>query len=333
MASLKVTYLQSMHHLSASLTAAIVSAALLTGCYTATHTAPISQAEVRKEGAGTTSPERILMSSVAPQPPSEWHPGKQWKVTDDRIKVLLNTVSGIMPETLSNATLTFDKMSTGSNIIGNEYTDIIFDLNPSAASADNVRTAKVSYRIDSTADSLMKRSALPIPFTIESSIVSDADSLLRGRTLYVMTSTWLDDSGVYIKRRRFLPVTVTSVTPGTPQAPLKVAFHLLENPEVSGNLVLTLPSRADADGPRDFPSMFSLSNPRDSHKSIYPDIWDLITRGQVTVGMTRDECRLSLGNPIETKRQEMYGFTRETWLYEAGSYLVFEDGILKTSRL
>lgn len=323
--------LSAHHPLSATL-AVLVAAALLTGCYTATHTNPIGHDEVKKEGAYAPSAERQLMEAVAPQPPASWQPGKLWSITDDRLKVLLNTVSGIMPETLVSSWMAFDSMTTGSNILGNEYTDIIFSLS-TPGRHDTTGPVKVSYRVDTPIDSLMKRTSLPIPFTIESSIVNEADSLLRGRRLYVMTSTWLDDNGNYIKRRRFLPVIISAVSAGTPQAPLLVAFNLEEDSAVKGKLMLTLPSRPDADGPRDFAAMFSLTNPRDAHKSIYPDIWDLITRGQVAEGMTRDECRLSLGIPMEIKRQEMYGYTRETWLYEAGAYLVFEDGILKTSRL
>ncbi|MBP3889681.1 MAG: hypothetical protein J6D01_00565 [Muribaculaceae bacterium] len=311
---------------------ALVSAAMLTGCYTATHTAPIGQNEVKKEGAYAPSPARQLMATVSSQAPSAWQSGKRWSITDDRLKVLLNAVDGTIPETLASGALVYDSMITGSNIVGNEYTDIIFMLESPSGNIANPHV-RVSYRMDSPLDSVLTKPSLPIPFTIESSIINDADSLLRGRKLYVMTSTWLDDSGNYIKRRRFLPVTVTAVSAGTPQAPLLVSFHLEEDPTVMGNLMLTLPSRPDADGPRDFASMFSLSNPRETYKSIYPDIWELITRGQVTEGMTREECRLSLGNPMEIKRQEMYGYTRETWLYEAGTYLVFEDGILKTSRL
>lgn len=320
---------QHNHHTLSAVLTTIMAAALLTGCYTATHTAPIGQDEVRKEGAYAPSAEKLLMASVTPQQPSAWKPGKQWIITDERIKVLLNVVNGHMPADITGNRLYFDSMTTGRNIVGNEYTDIIFTLSPDRQPSE----AKVSYRIDMPLDSVMHRQSLSIPFTIESSLVTDTDSLLRGKELYVMTATWLDDNGNYIKRRRFLPVIVTSVTPGTPQAPLKVSFHLKDDPATDGNLMLTMPARDDADGPRDFASMFSLKNPRDTYKSIYPDIWELITRGQVTEGMTREECRLSLGNPVEIKRREMYGYTRETWLYEAGSYLVFEDGILKTSRL
>ena len=318
------------HHALSALLTAISAAAMLTGCYTATHTAPIGQNEVRKEGAYAPSDERQLMASVISQPPSTWKPGKQWVITDERLKVLLNVVNGAMPADMTGNVLNFDSMVTGRNIVGNEYTDIIFALSPADHQPSETR---VSYRIDMPLDSLMRRQTLSIPFTVESSLVTDTDALLRGRELYVMTATWLDDNGNYIKRRRFLPVIITSVTSGTPQAPLKVSFHLKDDPSTSGSLMLTMPARDDADGPRDFASMFSLKNPRDIYKSIYPDIWELITRGRVTEGMTREECRLSLGNPVEIKRTEMYGYTRETWLYEAGSYLVFEDGILKTSRL
>lgn len=89
----------------------------------------------------------------------------------------------------------------------------------------------------------------------------------------------------------------------------------------------------DANGQRDLPALFSITDPRRANSDIYPDIWDLITRGSVTEGMTRRECRLALGNPESIETREFYGFTRETWSYGNGAFLTFDDGILKTFRL
>lgn len=53
--------------------------------------------------------------------------------------------------------------------------------------------------------------------------------------------------------------------------------------------------------------------------------WKLISQGEVREGMTTDECRLALGNPIQVEFKQDNRF--ETWLY-ARKMLEFESGRL-----
>lgn len=53
--------------------------------------------------------------------------------------------------------------------------------------------------------------------------------------------------------------------------------------------------------------------------------WELISQGEVREGMTSDECRLALGNPIQIEFKQDTRF--ETWLY-ARKMLEFESGKL-----
>ncbi len=53
--------------------------------------------------------------------------------------------------------------------------------------------------------------------------------------------------------------------------------------------------------------------------------WKLISQGEVQEGMTTDECRLALGNPIQIELKQDTRF--ETWLY-ARKMLEFESGRL-----
>lgn len=53
--------------------------------------------------------------------------------------------------------------------------------------------------------------------------------------------------------------------------------------------------------------------------------WKLISQGEVQEGMTTDECRLALGNPIQIEFKQDTRF--ETWLY-ARKMLEFESGRL-----
>lgn len=66
----------------------------------------------------------------------------------------------------------------------------------------------------------------------------------------------------------------------------------------------------------------------DIHKQ-YPYIteenWKMIARGELKVGMTTDECRLSIGDPIERRLKKDSRF--ETWFYN-GKILEFESSRL-----
>ena len=50
-------------------------------------------------------------------------------------------------------------------------------------------------------------------------------------------------------------------------------------------------------------------------------------------GMTKAECKLSLGNPDEVKKIPTYSGLREQWIYNSGAYLFFVDGLLTEYRL
>ncbi len=83
---------------------------------------------------------------------------------------------------------------------------------------------------------------------------------------------------------------------------------------------------------RRFSSIFSLTDPRLRFPDITDEIWKLITNGRVTTDMTREECRLALGQPDNVDRTPGYSILREVWTYENGIYLIFEDGRLRTFR-
>ena len=62
----------------------------------------------------------------------------------------------------------------------------------------------------------------------------------------------------------------------------------------------------------------------------YPGItekrWQIISRGDLEVGMSTEECRLSIGDPVEIELKKDNRF--ETWFYN-GKTLEFENGTLR----
>ena len=77
-----------------------------------------------------------------------------------------------------------------------------------------------------------------------------------------------------------------------------------------------------------FDKLFSFTDIRKSYKTITDVNWERIINGQIAVGMTKDECSLSLGNPSSIERMPTHGGMYERWSYDNGEYVIFEDGLL-----
>ena len=58
------------------------------------------------------------------------------------------------------------------------------------------------------------------------------------------------------------------------------------------------------------------------------NIATLISRGQVRIGMTAEQCRASWGRPNDINRSTGTWGVHEQWCYDGYNYLYFEDGIL-----
>lgn len=61
-----------------------------------------------------------------------------------------------------------------------------------------------------------------------------------------------------------------------------------------------------------FTDIFGIGNLRAKYPDITEEVWGMISRGEVRKGMTTDECRLALGDPI---RVHMVMGGHETWFY------------------
>lgn len=118
-----------------------------------------------------------------------------------------------------------------------------------------------------------------------------------------------------------LKVHVTEVTRGNGTYPL--AIHFTDSNGNKSKVFMSLGTSARAT--RNFDKLFSLTDPRQRYKDIKDDVWECITRSSVKTDMTREECRLALGNPREVIR----GHYLERWSYDNGMNLIFDDGYLQ----
>lgn len=71
--------------------------------------------------------------------------------------------------------------------------------------------------------------------------------------------------------------------------------------------------------------LFAIGDIRKKYPHITDENWKLIAQGEVKPGMSTDECRLALGDPIEVQLKKDNRF--ETWFYN-GKILEFESGTL-----
>ncbi|MCM1519173.1 MAG: hypothetical protein NC098_00090 [Lachnoclostridium sp.] len=297
------------------------AALLLQGCFTGVESTPrISASDVRRVET-PPAPEDSFLRNVMAQPFAQWMPGKKFKVADNKIRLLFGAT---IPQgrDLAGTLLTFTGFNPTVSFTGDKVTDLYFvdDLFP----ADTM-----VYRVNFSADDLLSGKApAEIPFTVDLDLVSRAGELLLGKKLYILTRNRRDDNDNIIPGRKFAAVTIDSVLPGNAVNPLKVVF----TDDRGDKACVFLASGDTSNSPRTFRHTFSFSDPRKRYPAISDHNWELISEGKVAEGMTRDECRLALGNPATVDRRPGYSYLYERWGYENGIYLIFEDGLLKSFR-
>lgn len=79
--------------------------------------------------------------------------------------------------------------------------------------------------------------------------------------------------------------------------------------------------------------MFSDTDPHLLYPQISDSNWELIKKGKLANGMSKEECSLSLGNPVNIRRVPTYNGLHEYWFYDNGVNLIFVDGVLERYRL
>lgn len=157
------------------------------------------------------------------------------------------------------------------------------------------------------------------------------DSLKRkliGKKLWTKSLLWFDTSGNRVPGKKFVEVEITDITPGDISFPIKVSFR-----DAAGrDACFMMNFGSELSKSRSFPILFSLSDPHLRYPNILPEYWDCIQRGTVVPGMSKDECRLSIGNPAAVDAGHDYTRTLDVWHYSDGRYLMFVDGLLSKYR-
>ena len=190
---------------------------------------------------------------------------------------------------------------------------------------------KFRYETGKTREEIGRLKYTPlIPPFIDIDDLNMARSLLKDRVLYIKTPMWYNEKSEAIEGRKLIPVRVVDIRPGNNVLPVEVWFEDDKGNQAGVFMSLLSSSRSQY---ITFDRLFSFENPRLQYKEIQDDAWEQITLGKVKTGMTKAECKLSLGNPNEVKKIPTYSGLREQWIYNSGAYLFFVDDLLADYRL
>lgn len=299
--------------------AASILSVMLTGCFTGVENTPrITDKDVRKQVV-ESKPEDSYLEEIKQQNiSSDFKEGKPWVIVDSKFKLLLNPeIQDINIK--KGDTIRFKKFEEAVTVTGDRVAEIHL-------ATSNGET--IAYRTSIDFNKIQTGYPVTIPFTVDLDLVDKVRNKMLGQKYYIETRTRYDMNDQIYYGRRFVPVTICSVDYGNEYYPIRLTAT--EQNGQSFRLYMSIGPESRM--PRKFSALFSISDPRLNYPDILPETWQKIVEGKVAAGMTRDECRLSLGSPDNVDRQAGYSSVREIWTYNNGCYLLFLDGILETFR-
>lgn len=291
---------------------------LLSGCFTgveSTKKITLSRDDLRLT---SLTREDTFLNAVKSEPLIHWKAGKEFVVSDSRLGLLFETGTDWSGDTtgLANTTLRFKGISSRRRPDGMEESVILFNNGGRILSLPSGKTtgaATEAIRSDQ------------LPMLIDADMVAQARRLLLGKKLWIKTTLWYDAASNRIPNSpKFIPVTVTDVKSGTLVFPLKVFF----TDEKGTEACVWINFGHSGSDSRSFASIFSLDDIRRRYPHITDEDWKLIVNGRLREGMTKEECRLSLGAPSHTDTGHNYSSTLDVWQYDDGTFLRFQDGLL-----
>lgn len=179
-----------------------------------------------------------------------------------------------------------------------------------------------------------KNKTFPNAFTFGDANTAKSASLLSqlgNKEVYLKNATTLKDAnGNEVKKARYTQFKVTDIVSanGTQYVTLKLADSKGDIYQSRVTFVETTAVQSILQDQNYFSDVFGTGNLRTKYPNISEGNWELISSGEVRKGMTMDECRLSLGDPIRVQR---VNGTYETWYYKQ-KILEFTDKKLERAQ-
>ena len=295
---------------------------MLVSCFTGVEgTKKVSDKDVSKaiSRSQTAMKKQDLLVAYKDSVPA-WRQGKRFYVTDSQVKLIFAPSNSANSDTLqlSGKTLVYDGYSEGGVLDNRKTVNLMF------SDSNNKYIYPTNKEIQEF------NSQFQIPFLIDEDMVAFYSKQLSNKDFWIKTALWYDvNNERMIKGRQFVKVHVERVEPGNKVFPLKVVFSASDSGQEAFVWIAT---NVEVMKDRDFGSLFTTENLRERHKDITDANWARITNCQVVEGMTKEECKLSLGTPKQVKQRPTYDGLNEIWYYDGGSFLLFADGLLKDFR-
>lgn len=295
---------------------------MLVSCFTGVEdTKKVSDKDVSKaiSRSQTAMKKQDLLVAYKDSVPA-WRQGKRFYVTDSQVKLIFAPSNSVNSDTLqlSGKTLVYDGYSEGGVLDNRKTVNLMF------SDSNNKYIYPTNKEIQEF------NSQFQIPFLIDEDMVAFYSKQLSNKDFWIKTALWYDvNNERMIKGRQFVKVHVERVEPGNKVFPLKVVFSASDSGQEAFVWIAT---NVEVMKDRDFGSLFTTENLRERHKDITDANWARITNCQVVEGMTKEECKLSLGTPKQVKQRPTYDGLNEIWYYDGGSFLLFADGLLKDFR-
>ena len=267
------------------------------------------------------SKEELFFTGIDGVPVENWEKGKEFLVTDDKAAIIFDSQAFLQPEfpSLKDKIFLFSSVESRMDVAGDLDMVIVF-LNEGVP---------YYYNTGKTFDSAMKGvTSADIPMLIDLQMVEEAKQKLVGQHLWTKSNLWYDENNERIEGKKFAPVTIEDVLPGTMIFPLKLKIQ-----SEKGEIAYMFMNYGNADNEsRAFHNLFSITDIRDIYPNIEEDTWEYIGAGKIKLGMTKTECKLALGNPSDINSGHDYSQTLDIWAFDDGSVLWFEDGKLTKYR-
>jgi hypothetical protein len=192
--------------------------------------------------------------------------------------------------------------------------------------------------------------SVPLPGESRDDAVVNCFALLQdlqaARNIYLGKKYWalvsrlpmLDENGGtappgFVDFNKFEPTTIVDVLASpTAATPIRIVVNNEIGQEGYFDIAMSETNRSSilGNGVGNFSKTMSDKDPKLAH-NWSDDVWKAIEYGKVFQGMTMEQVRLSLGEPLDTSRTVVGGRTHEQWVYAGGNYLYFDDGLLKTT--
>lgn len=288
---------------------------VLTSCFTGIESTPRIQAprDDKSSGGRDVRREDTYLDDIVAEPFSAWRQGKRFFVSDERFTMLLGA-----------STPSYRLEGTTVRYAGARQTSTITGARALSLSFITSQGDTIAYRTPTLTPT-------DEPFLVDLDVVEKTRERLAGKQLWLETAVWRDSSDATVSGRRFIPVRIAEIEPGTVTYPIRVRFATLDGATPSEGYMFMSTGPDDGRSRRRFGSLFSLSDPHERYPSISSEIWAHVIRGEVAPGMTRDQVRLSVGSPRDVDRPNGNGSSgvyRERWFYPNGLVVVFEEGIV-----